>query len=356
MSVDDAAGRPLKIFINYRHADTQSTAGLVYTRLEQHFGADNVFYDRGALTAGMRWLEEIKSRLAEDGVLIALIGQQWLSILTANMRNSQDDDYVVKEIDLAFRSRGLVTVIPVLADNANFPGSADLPRSLKPLPDWQAAQLRPANLRDDIDSLIARLDEIRSHPPPTPKSRPVPLPGQRPRRARRQVAPRPDEEHYQMVTGQADNLVVFLGAGGTPTTARHPGRRYRGRCPMTATWPVLVENSVTGSGLDFHAAGRYSLSSPTRRCRRWIRRSGPGTGSCSVRLRGHAEAFRCLGGCARRCDGRRRRRARGVGGVPGDEDPVGALGRTERDPTLGERVGLRRQLHLIRMIGTDVSG
>lgn len=30
--------------------------------------------------------------------------------------------------------------------------------------------------------------------------------------------------------------------------------------------PVLVENSVTGSGLDFHAAGRYSLSSPPRHC------------------------------------------------------------------------------------------
>jgi len=64
MSVDDATGRPLKIFINYRHADTQPTAELLYTRLEQHFGADNVFYDRGSLTAGMRWLEEIKSRLA----------------------------------------------------------------------------------------------------------------------------------------------------------------------------------------------------------------------------------------------------------------------------------------------------
>jgi hypothetical protein len=34
--------------------------------------------------------------------------------------------------------------------------------------------------------------------------------------------------------------------------------------------PVLVENSVTGSGLEFHAVGRYSLSSPPRHCRRPI--------------------------------------------------------------------------------------
>jgi hypothetical protein len=33
---------------------------------------------------------------------------------------------------------------------------------------------------------------------------------------------------------------------------------------------VLAENSVIGSGLDFHAAGRYSLSSPPRPCRRRI--------------------------------------------------------------------------------------
>jgi hypothetical protein len=47
------------------------------------------------------------------------------------------------------------------------------------------------------------------------------------------------------------------------------------RAGQAAWWyslrmPVLVENSVTGSGLDFHAAGLYSLSSPPRHCRRRI--------------------------------------------------------------------------------------
>jgi hypothetical protein len=265
MSVDDAAGRPLKIFINYRHADTQPTAELLYTRLEQHFGADNVFYDRGALAAGMRWLEEIKSRLAEDGVLIALIGEQWLSTLTANMRNSQDDDYVVKEIDLAFRSRGLVTVIPVLADNANFPGSADLPRSLKPLPGCQAAQLRPANLRDDIDSLIARLDEIRSHPAPTPKSWPVPLPSERPRRARpRQMAPRPDEDHYQMVTGQAGNLVVFLGAGANADDRGAPWSAESGGLPDDGDLAAYLASHVGLKAASPHLAEVAQYASATR--------------------------------------------------------------------------------------------
>jgi hypothetical protein len=40
--------------------------------------------------------------------------------------------------------------------------------------------------------------------------------------------------------------------------------------------PVLVENSATGTGLDFHAACRYSLISPASLARRWIRAVGPG--------------------------------------------------------------------------------
>jgi hypothetical protein len=40
-------------------------------------------------------------------------------------------------------------------------------------------------------------------------------------------------------------------------------------CSVCAA-PVLVGNSVVGSGLDFHAVGRYSLSSPPRDCGRRI--------------------------------------------------------------------------------------
>jgi hypothetical protein len=44
------------------------------------------------------------------------------------------------------------------------------------------------------------------------------------------------------------------------------------------TLPVLVENSVTGVGLGFHAACWYSLISPASLVRRWIRAAGTGAG------------------------------------------------------------------------------
>ena len=54
-----------------------------------------------------------------------------------------------------------MTVIPVLADDADCRIATELPLSLRTLPDCQAVRLRPTNLLDDIDALIARLEEVR---------------------------------------------------------------------------------------------------------------------------------------------------------------------------------------------------
>jgi hypothetical protein len=101
MAADGSAGRPLKIFINYRHEDTQPTAWMLYDKLKERFGVGNVFFDRDTLRPGERWLEEIESHLAADGVLIVLMGRQWMPAMTANLQ-AGGEDYVVKEIDLAF--------------------------------------------------------------------------------------------------------------------------------------------------------------------------------------------------------------------------------------------------------------
>ena len=69
-------------------------------------------------------------------------------------------------------------------------------------------------------------------------------------------------------TGRPDSLAALRGQfPGWEAWAGVAGLLYVRR---RLSSPVLVENSVTGSGLDFHAAGRYSLSSPPRPCRRRI--------------------------------------------------------------------------------------
>jgi hypothetical protein len=217
-----------KVAINYRRSDTQGTAWALYLKLIERFGEQNVFFDNGSLRPGVRWLAEIKSRLADAGALIVLIGSQWMPSLDQHQRQ-RAEDYVAMEIDLALRSGARVAVIPVLVDEAEAPAEYALPPALKALAGCQAERLRHTHLLDDVERLMARLAEIAAGPvtagsegegqrhlsadspaakitsepePPSPESSSAAV----------RVAPAPDDDHYRMVLRHADHLVVFLGA------------------------------------------------------------------------------------------------------------------------------------------------
>jgi TIR domain len=156
---DGRGGSSLRIFINYRAADTGWAAWALYFKLEAHFGAGNLFFDKGTLRGGMQWLEEIKSGLAGAGVLIALIGPSWMSKLVAHLQSGAQD-YVVKEIDIALRNSKSITVVPVLVDDAGEPLAAELPPALRSLPGRQAERLRQGQADDDIKHLIELLNAL----------------------------------------------------------------------------------------------------------------------------------------------------------------------------------------------------
>ena len=56
----EAVPRQVRVFISYRHDDTWGAAQLLYDRLADRFGRENVFLDTH-LQPGMEWLKEIKS-------------------------------------------------------------------------------------------------------------------------------------------------------------------------------------------------------------------------------------------------------------------------------------------------------
>jgi hypothetical protein len=224
---DGQAGLPLKVFLNYRHEDTLGTAWALFMKLEERFGAENVFFDNGSLRPGMRWFDEIRSHLAYSGAVVALIGSRWMSSLTEHLQRG-GEDYVVKEIDLALRSGPHVTLIPVLVDNAELPDPNDLPPSLRALPGCQVEHLRHANLPGDIDHLVECLSEIRNDGD-RESAKPKPL--QSPPRQLSKVAPFPDSDHYRMVAASAGNLVVFLGSGANADEDDEPWSAASGRLP-----------------------------------------------------------------------------------------------------------------------------
>lgn len=218
------AGLPLKIFLNYRHEDMPFAASALYRELRGSFGAENIFFDGGTLRPGMPFLEEIKSHLSgSSGAFIALIGTKWMATMLSH-RQRGDEDYVVKEIELALLNGW--TVIPVLLNEAELPDPVTLPPAVRALPGRQAARLRQTNLDDDVRDLRARLNEIRDRASGADALRVTPLAGPPDYPERNEIpaldVPPADDEHYRMLVDEADNLVIFLGAGANADSHEGP--------------------------------------------------------------------------------------------------------------------------------------
>jgi hypothetical protein len=200
---------PLMIFINYRHEDMPFAATMLYQVLQGAFGKENIFFDEGTLRPGMPFLEEIKLHLAGTaGAFLALIGPKWLPTMISH-RQLGDQDYVAKEIELALCNGW--TVIPVLLNEASLPERDRLPPAVRALRDNKAARLRQTSLDDDINNLSARLEEIRyiKDKPPCGIAPVIDVGDEK--------GPEPpssvDDDHYRTLVEEADNLVIFLGAG-----------------------------------------------------------------------------------------------------------------------------------------------
>ena len=215
---DDAQERPpLRIFINYRHEDVPFAASTLYRELKGRFDAENIFFDAGTLRPGMQFLEAIASHLTgTPGAFLALIGSRWLPTMDAHRRRG-DDNYVIQEIEMALRNGW--TVVPVLLNDAPLPDGRDLPLAIRALPRYQVAYLRQTTLDADVEDLAVRLGDIGSAASNEvaandPASIALERPSPRALEANgiAEVLPA-DDEHYQMLVDEADNLVIFLGAG-----------------------------------------------------------------------------------------------------------------------------------------------
>jgi hypothetical protein len=215
----DPALQQVRVFISYRHDDTWGAAELLYDRLADRFGRENVFLDTH-LQPGMEWLKEIKSHRDSCRVFLALIGPRWLSIMKARDQAAivePAEDYVRWEIRYALRPNSGIWVIPVLMGDVVRLEAEALPRSLRALAKIEAAQVRQKLFEADIEHLISRLESIareqatlspkpatargeHRHPAPTPASA--------------GGVPPPDAAHCDEVIRHLveDNLVLFLGS------------------------------------------------------------------------------------------------------------------------------------------------
>jgi hypothetical protein len=66
------------IFISYRRNDSEGEAGRLFADLVKHFGEGSVFMDVAAIDIGRDFRQAIDESVAECGVLLAVIGREWI--------------------------------------------------------------------------------------------------------------------------------------------------------------------------------------------------------------------------------------------------------------------------------------
>ncbi|OYX24133.1 MAG: hypothetical protein B7Z16_01040 [Algoriphagus sp. 32-45-6] len=149
-----------KIFISYRREDTSGESGRLKDKLEQIFGAENIFYDVETLEAGLNFDESISKALSESKVLLAMIGPHWLRVTDAEgkPRIQKNNDWVRKEIGMALGRN--IRVIPVLVNGAQMPDPESMPDDLHELSLKHAQEISSSRWNYDVGELIKVLEKI----------------------------------------------------------------------------------------------------------------------------------------------------------------------------------------------------
>jgi hypothetical protein len=147
-----------KIFISYRRAECAVHAGRLSDQLEAHFGSHVVFIDFESIQPGRDFIEAIREEVSSCKILIAIIGQQWLTCSNERGRRLDDPkDYVRMEISAALNQG--IRVIPVLVQDAEMPREQDLPDDLAPLARKQAWCVSDLRWKRDVKLLIDKIEK-----------------------------------------------------------------------------------------------------------------------------------------------------------------------------------------------------
>ena len=157
-----------RIFLSYRHEETDWQAGWLAQTLVDHFGSGLIFKDIDSIEPGDDFVEVINNAVGSCDALLALIGKEWLTITneTGQRRLDNPQDFVRLEIEAALTRK--VRVIPILVQGARMPRADQLPSSLAGLERRQALELSPSRFKSDADRLIKVLERTltRKQVPP----------------------------------------------------------------------------------------------------------------------------------------------------------------------------------------------
>ena len=148
------------IFVSYRRSDSADITGRIYDRLIGKFGKGPIFKDVDSIPLGLDFKEYLDMKVGECDVLLAIIGEEWLSASDSSGKRRLDDptDFVRIEIESALERK--IPVIPLLVRDAHMPREDDLPPGLRKLVYRNGTPIRSdPDFHRDMDRLIAALEK-----------------------------------------------------------------------------------------------------------------------------------------------------------------------------------------------------
>ena len=148
------------IFISYRRQDTAAYAGRIYDRLSAKYGEHNVFMDIDRIEPGQDFVDAINHSVAEAGVLLVLIGREWIKMTDKSgaPRLDNPEDFVRLEILAGLEQK--TVMIPVLLADAEMPSAQALPAPLQPFARRNAIEISDSRFHSDVDRLIEAIERI----------------------------------------------------------------------------------------------------------------------------------------------------------------------------------------------------
>src|ERR1700743_3894585 len=141
------------VFISYRREDSSGYAGRLFDILSVEFGEKNTYMDIDTIKGGDDFASVIGQKIGVSDVLVAVIGDRWLTVKEESGTRRLDNPRDFVRIEIAQALQRGIRVIPVLVAGAVMPPARDLPDDLRALCERQAVDIRDSHFHQDAQQL-----------------------------------------------------------------------------------------------------------------------------------------------------------------------------------------------------------
>jgi hypothetical protein len=158
--------------MSYRRDDTSGDAGRIADRLRRDLGDDTVFMDVDGVRLGVDFVKHLTQEVAGCDVLLAVIGQDWISVADESGARRLDNPHDFVRIEIGAALQRDIPVIPILINGAKVPRLDQLPEDLAPLAVRNGLEVRHPSFHTDLDRLVREFKPTTPVKAPIPPSRP----------------------------------------------------------------------------------------------------------------------------------------------------------------------------------------